>query len=557
MKLLLGFFLLGLSWLQPMHLFPWLSWHSEVLAYAVVLAMGWELVYLATRRRSSGVFAIPVAAWPLMGLAAIFFLQWCAGQIIFGGDVVVYIAYVWLCLASLIVGFTGERERFSPTLVLAGALVAGAMCSAIIALAQVFEVWDSYGWIHHAPYTRRPGANLGQPNQLATLLLMGMVSVLYLFESRKLGRTLSVVMLGVLLLGMAITESRSGMLSFVVLNVWWFAKRKFVTLRTHAWFMPFMGLAFMVLFLAWPVVYAEVFQNQVGFSAFNHPAAFNRWMVWPQLLQAVWLRPWLGWGFGQVATAHNAVVDAYAKSEQYTYAHNIVLDFVLGIGLPLTLLLVLMTGVWLWRRMRATQHLGPWYCLAVVVPVAVHSFVEFPFAYSYFLVPVMFAIGALEGQLGSIPGFQLGLKPVAAGLFIMTAAVVWSVPEYIAIDEDFRIVRLETLRVGKAPDGYQRPTVRIFTQLDALLHGARVVPRPNMPEHEIELARTVALHFPMIATQNKYALSLALNGNPVEAVRQLRVMRAQQDTKTYVKIKQVWATMAAEQYPQLHELQMP
>ncbi|MBK7549979.1 MAG: pilin glycosylation ligase domain-containing protein [Rhodoferax sp.] len=29
---------------------------------------------------------------------------------------------------------------------------------------------------------RRPGANLGQPNQLATLLLMGMVSLAYLYE---------------------------------------------------------------------------------------------------------------------------------------------------------------------------------------------------------------------------------------------------------------------------------------------------------------------------------------------------------------------------------------
>ncbi|WP_413857737.1 Wzy polymerase domain-containing protein [Candidatus Aalborgicola defluviihabitans] len=51
-----------------------------------------------------------------------------------------------------------------------------------------------------------------------------------------------------------------------------------------------------------------------------------------------------------------------------------------------------------------------WYCLAVVVPVAVHSMVEFPFAYAYFLVPVMFALGALDGHLGWPPkvGHQTG-----------------------------------------------------------------------------------------------------------------------------------------------------
>ncbi len=43
--------------------------------------------------------------------------------------------------------------------------------------------------------------------------------------------------------------------------------------------------------------------------------------------------------------------------------------------------------------------LSPRYCLALTLPVAVHSMLEVPFAYAYFLVPVMFAVGALEGAL--------------------------------------------------------------------------------------------------------------------------------------------------------------
>jgi hypothetical protein len=274
-------------------------------------------------------------------------------------------------------------------------------------------------------------------------------------------------------------------------------------------------------------------------------------------VQAILLRPWFGWGVGQVSTAHNAVVDAFPVSEPYTYAHNIGLDLALGVGLPLTLLFVLVVGVWVWRRVHAVKQLKPWYCVALMVPVAVHSLVEFPFAYAYFLVSVMFALGYLEADLGSKPVFRFSAKSMVVGLFIGTGAFIWLAVEYMGIEEDFRIVRFEAVRFGQTPSGYERPTVYLLTQLDALLHGGRIVPRRNMPVQEIELARAVALRFPWPATQNRYALSLALNGNQTEATRQLRVMRAQHGKKSYENIKQLWVKMAQEKYPQLGEVQMP
>ncbi|MBK7313053.1 MAG: hypothetical protein IPI80_04405 [Burkholderiales bacterium] len=50
-----------------------------------------------------------------------------------------------------------------------------------------------------------------------------------------------------------------------------------------------------------------------------------------------------------------------------------------------------------------------------------------------------------------------------------------------------------------------------------MLYGGRVTPRPGMPEQEIELVKIVASRYPWPATQNRYALALALNGNPAEA----------------------------------------
>ena len=255
--------------------------------------------------------------------------------------------------------------------------------------------------------------------------------------------------------------------------------------------------------------------------------------------------------------AHNAVAHAYAVSEPFSYSHNIVLDLALGMGVPLAALLMLITAVWLWRRVRSANQLLPWYCLALVLPVAVHSLLEFPFAYAYFLVPMMFALGVLEGMAGAKFVLHIGVRTAAVILLGLSIAAAWSVVEYVAIEEDFRVARFEALKVGQTPADYRRPDILLLTQLSALLDGARISPKPGMSANELTLAKKVALRYPWTATQNRYALSLALNGNPEEAIRQLHVMKAMHDEKTYAAIKVNWKSLAQDTYPQLRELKLP
>ena len=129
-----------------------------------------------------------------------------------------------------------------------------------------------------------------------------------------------------------------------------------------------------------------------------------------------------------------------------------------------------------------------------------------------------------------------------------------SVIEYMKIEEDFRIARFEALRIGKTPADYQRPQVHLLTQLDALLEGSRVVPSPGMSLERIELSRKVAMRFPWTAVQNRYALSLALNGHRAEAIRQLKVMRAMHGEKMFEGIVSNWNELGDSKYPELKEV---
>src|SRR5665647_217322 len=528
MQYLLVFAPLFSSWLMPLHFPPWVSWHSEALAFLAVFMAAWvSMARLPGQGPTVRSINLPIVIWPFVALALLAVLQQFAGLMTYWGDVLMVWFYAALCITCLILGFsavpshTEKRGLDSPVMVLALALVVAGVASTVVAFAQTFELWENSPWIARMPSLHRPGGNLAQPNHLATLLMMALASVVFLHESKKLSALPGALLIFVFGLGLAMTESRAGMLGFLALLGWWLAKRSKMGSQTSPWAAAVVAAGFALLFGLWPRFYALV--EMSGAAELRLLDSGGRFQVWPQLVEAVLEKPWWGWGIREVARAQNSVAHAYAFSLPFTYSHNLVLDLALWLGLPIAAILVLAGGVWLWRRATAANQLLPWYCLAVAIPLAVHSTVEYPFAYAYFLAPVMFLLGVMEASLGVPPVFRLKRPIAVAALFVTSAFLLWSAVEYFRIEEDFRVVRFEALHIGQTPASYHKPDVVLLTQLGALLEGGRISPRPGMSADELLLAKNVALHYPWTATQNRYALALALNGQPGEAIRQLRV----------------------------------
>lgn len=561
-------FCLVISWLVPLHFLPWVSWHNELLAFLAVFALaGVTLLRLLLKNKRTQI-PIPKSAIVFFGLLLILVIQTMTGLITFAGDALVIGMYMSLCFMAVMLGY-GPIETTCPLLahgdiakkpwcgveMLAFVLLVGALASALIAFVQVLDVWEDNNWIARMLDLRRPGGNLAQPNQLATLLLMGIASMLFLYELGRLSAWSAVPIFLVLCTGLAATESRTGVLSFLMLTIWWSVGRARVGFGLPWRVVTLAALGFLALFGVWPLLMSTT-DNLPPDAAVNIRAGL-RLVVWPQLLEAVALHPWWGWGLREVSEAHNAVAHAYEISEPFTYSHNILIDLAIGMGLPLTMLIVVTVIVWLWQRVLGVSSLLTWYCLAAVLPVAIHSMLEFPFAYAYFLVPVMFLLGLLERTVETKPFLRIGVLPMFTGLLLVIVTGAWSVVEYVSIEEEFRVARFEALRIGQTPADHVRPKVHLLTQLDALLDGARLVPQPRMSRETLDLARKVALRYPWPATQNRYALSLALNGNTEEALRQLRVIRALHGEKTYAEIRLNWEVLGKNKYPQLRELRLP
>ncbi len=559
MALLLG------SWLQPLHILPWVSWHSEALVFfgVLLLALGSTMAQRGRTAGAPATIAVPASLllWP--GLAVLVAWQWAWGQIGYGGDALVLGLYFALAGCAWGLGHgvgqngnrPGEAGLATALAPLAWTLLVGAIASVMIALVQALDVWPNASWISRMTQLRRPGGNLGQPNQLATLLLMGLASLILLQQTQRLGKLSAALLFLLLAIGLAATESRTGVLGMTTLLLWCLAGLRRMRLRMSPWMLVSAYVVFLLLYLGWPVWMSGGGHYAPNAQINTQPGL--RLVVWPQLLEAVALRPWTGWGLREVSAAHNAVVSGHTVSEPYTYAHNLVLDLALGVGVPLTLLLLGLCGIWLWRRLRRCTNIGHWYCVGAALPVAVHSMLEFPHAYAYFLAPALFLLGALEPTTGGKAILHVRATAAALGVALVSAVAGGTVLEYIRIEEDFRVVRFESLRLGKTPQDHVQPDPALLTQLGGLLTAGRIEPRPGMAPELIESARKAAMRYPWPATQNRYALSLALNGQGAEAHRQLQVIRALHGAKAYGVIRANWQSLAEEKYPVLLEVGLP
>jgi O-antigen ligase len=552
---------------QDLYILPWITWHSEIWIFAFLIIC-WGHLLIVSKKKNRRHFEIANISWWIGVLATVCIIQCFTGQIGYVGDALVIVSYLLLMTVSLNIAYNWPpgglmhdmaQPFASPINQIAVVILFAGLVSALLAFVQVFDVWESAQMVLRIPGQRRPGANLGQPNQLATLLIFSLVSVNFLFEKNRLGSMASAVVSAVLLAALAMTESRTGALGLLVLAVWWKSKRSSLRSKVPLHFVALLLIAYGLFFWWWPVWIDFIHQGGAATISANkvNLHAGTRLVVWPQLWQATIMHPWFGWGIREVAAAHNAVLHNFTQAEPFSYAHNVILELLVGIGIPLTIMLTLPLLVWAARRIHDSNDSGSWFCLAIVLQFAVHSLFEFPFAYAYFLVPVFFLIGILERHRVSSARFHIQWKFAFAVWVCAVLGLAWSVMEYINIEEDFRVARFEVMQIGRTPPEYNRPDIYMLTQLGALLDGARRIPEPAMSLEGLEQTRKLALRFPWPATQNRYALSLALNGNPDEAIRQLKVMRAMHGEKSYKGIRANWEALADGQYPQLKELKIP
>ena len=554
------FLLFTLAWLLPNHYPPWTNFHSELLAF---FSLG--CLILSQLRHFRHSFSAPVISIAVLLLAAIPWLQFVGGIVFFAGDAFMSAFYTAGFAFAIVVGNLCSKRRFSSDsstwLLPAHALLTAASLSALLAVLQWLSLTDNFTtFVAVTDIGDRAMANLGQPNQLGTLLLMGLLALVLMFELRVINQLLLILGGVFLTWPIVLTESRTAMLSVLVMTGFLFYKiqaRRMLgsPLRlqnTHVllWLALFCAAALGLTFVNSALLLAGDRQMELLNSN-------GRVAIWLQTLWAIYESPWAGYGWNQTPVAQ-AVGSLHRPGDlAFTNAHNILLDLFAWLGLPLGLLISMGFGYWLYIRATLVKSTGAIYAMAMLLPFLVHSMLEFPFAYAYFLLMAGLLIGVVESDCATTRCF-LVLKPVAAfGLAVMTAVGGYAAYEYLRIEEDFRVARFENLKVGRTPDDHVRPDILIHTQLAAMLATLRQPAVPNMTSEQLERLRKVSLRFGARSMVFRYAVALGLNGQPAAAARQMQVFRGMFGERAYQMFKLELRQLQVEKYPELAAVLMP
>lgn len=544
---------LALAWLPANHYQPWASAWQEGLALIVLAA---SVVFASRPAR----LPWPWVLFSLLALTSVG-CQALLGHVYFAGDAWMVNVYLLALALAIAMGYTlvdDTPERASVRLEwLCLALLFAALTSAGIGFAQWAGVQGLGIFGADLKPGSRPFANFGQPNHWCTASLIGLGAAWVLFEGRRIGGAALSLIAAALLMAMVASGSRTAWLQLGVGLLLLVLLRRNVSLRLHPAAAVAALLAFAATWLAWPAINADAMPGTARNMA-EQAQLGVRGPLWKAMLLAITERPWVGYGWQQVVLAQQAVaLDVPALHHHFEHAHNLLLDLLLWVGAPVGLSLIGLAVWGLWGPLvRATDPRSAGLLLAVA-GVLVHSMLEFAAEYAYFLLPMGVMIGAAH-RLASTPatGFELPVGRLRVAGAALLAMLVPTGMDYAEAEQNHRLLRMESARIGTPGIQSAPPDLMVLTQLEAFLAFARTEPEGGASPDELESVERVARRFAYTPSLYRLARWQALNGQANEAALTLQTLCAMQAPHHCREVVDAW-TAAREHIPALRAVELP
>ncbi|MDO9315972.1 MAG: Wzy polymerase domain-containing protein [Burkholderiaceae bacterium] len=339
------------------------------------------------------------------------------------------------------------------------ALVVAGLLSVAVGAVQVFAPhWADGQWIAITVLEGRAAGNLRQPNHLSSLLLWSFIAALWLAESMDGARLAArpgrytglLVVVLVLIFGLVLSASRTGMLGVLALAVWGALDRN-LSRRTRL----LLCLSPLIYAVCWVglTVWADASGHVFGGAARLRSEAdisSSRFGIWADTLGLIAQRPWFGVGWGEFNLAWSLTPFPGRPGAFFDHTHNLLLQFVVELGVPLALVVtaLLTRSLWLaWKaggvteaeRGRAPAALVRFAWMMVLL-VAWHSLLEYPLWYAYFLLPAALAWGLCLGvepqtvrPTNPASAARTPARPLWFASMALTAGGALSVIDYIPV----------------------------------------------------------------------------------------------------------------------------
>ena len=529
--------LCGLAWtaplLQPHHRFPLTAFYSEWLAFALGLAAVLPLL----RRQPWRELTVPLVALAPLALLVVLAAQVALGRVPYAEQALTAGLYLLWAALLILVGHVLRRGLALAEIAttLAWFLLAGGALNALVGLAQHYHLIFADDFLVMRKGWPMIYGNLGQPNHYATAVSLSLASVAYLYSRRKLHGALTAGCSALFLMVLALSASRSPwlyLLAFIALAQLLHRLRPDDASRRLAvatfWLLPaFVATQWLVTlpFLA-PDEAAVLNSAERLFQVASGIAP--RIELWSEAWRMFLGAPLLGAGFGQFAWHHflqQGTSGAAAAPGVFNHAHNIVLHLMAETGLAGAAIIVGPALLWLIDFRRVALDPDRWWVLALCAVIGIHSLLEHPLWYAYFLGMAALLLGFGAERLLAVR--FAGLARAAVGLAVLVGCVNLAavVPPY----RDFeRLVFNAGPGASRAAgeDAFARTMMQVhreplltpYVEL-AFAYGATV--DATQLREKLALVTRAAHFAPVDVVVYRHALLLALAGEREAALAQL------------------------------------
>lgn len=388
---------------------------------------------------------IPRIALLPLGLLVLGMLQFMLGMITYFDQVLLLTFYLLWCALLIMLGQRLREEFGLPVLaaLLAGSLLLGAELGALIGILQHFRWRTFLDVVIVAKTSAAISGNVAQPNHYANYIALGLASLGLLFVRRRL-RVWQVALLATpLLFVLTLSGSRSSWLYLAAISVIafvWQYRDTAVRHLLHYTLALILGFALMHLIVQIPWLAdttGSVTTTERLFGEANSGSI--RLFLWHEAWQIFTRFPVLGAGFSQFSYQHFLLGPTLQHTNingLYNNAHNIVMQLAAEMGLAGVLILLGALAAWMIQAYRAPRTPEHWWGYAVLAILGIHSLLEYPLWYAYFVGVAAITLGMFDSTV-----YRLELR-AGARLFV---AAMWLLGVFSLAQMYYGYQKLESL----------------------------------------------------------------------------------------------------------------
>ena len=541
----ISLFFIGLMFLLPFinihYQQPIPTFYTEWIAAVLGLAAVFPLVNTASWKT----IKIPQISLVPIGLGIILGIQWMLNMLHSTQYALLIFSYfVWAYLLILL-GATLRRELGWEKLVTTLAyflLIAGIINIAIVVLQFVIRTGGSIPLqLNIASY----GA-MTQRNLFADFVALAIASLMYLYAKGRFSLGFFTLIFTCFLIILALSGSRSSWLHLTVLTVLAIVMKIYILKQNNdsIAIRRLQHISFLLLpifILVQLFIYYVVPSDLVSLpterliDAINASTPSARLHILYDSTRLFLQSPWLGTGIGSMRAETFLLVDnpaSMATKQVFEHAHNLFLHLLAEMGI--IAFLIVSAGLIMWLRAFKWRELNleTWWVIALLGVLGIHSVVEFPLWFSFYLGIAAILLGAGDERLvdAYLPKISTKLlngmsSKVARSLLAVTLLLgIINLGTMFVANAKLEIWIQQWINNNEASQEKDLNWVSKYSLLSPyaeLMSALTLAVNSTDIDQKLKLSQS-AMHFkPLRRIAYKHALLLELKGDHVNAVIQL------------------------------------